>query len=254
MSSLLRQLQQEAKALSHQKRPLFYDHYQQELRYSKELFFGNSLILRCREDVIPFLNDDFGHGVEHSKKVAIESGAIVLAETAGWDLSHGRHLAVLAQLAGLMHDICRLQGEHARQGAELSHTILADYPLSAADRNIIAFAIANHEAFKAAQQAPDDSSHTLGGALYDADKFRWGPDNFATTLWEICDYLEWPLAKIKARFPRGLEVIRSISDTFRTRIGRIYGPEFIDIGLELGGYLYRRLDQENSHPTSSYPT
>ena len=245
MSDILRQMQQEAKDLSNQKRPLFYDHYQQELRYSKELFFGNSLILRCREDVIPFLNDDFGHGVEHSKKVAIESGAIVLGETSGWGLTQARHLSVLAQLAGLMHDICRLQGDHARQGAELSYTILADYPLSSADREMIAFAIANHEAFKTVQKSPDPSTDTLGGALYDADKFRWGPDNFVTTLWEICDYLEWPLEKIKARFPGGLGFVRSISDTFRTRIGRIYGPEFIDIGLELGGYIYRRLDQEN---------
>lgn len=240
---ILQQLRQEARELSQRRRPVFYDHYQDELRYSKEVFFSHSLILRCREDVLPFLNDDFGHGVEHSKKVAIESGAIVLAETGGWDTDLGRHVAVLAQLSGLMHDICRLQGEHAKQGAELSFRILRDYPVTSQDKDMIAFAIANHEAFKANRPAPDFQTDLLNGALYDADKFRWGPDNFVTTLWEICDYLEWPLGKIHERFPQGLDVVRSIADTFRTRTGQIYGPEFIDIGLELGGYLYRRMEQ-----------
>jgi hypothetical protein len=240
---ILQQLRQEARELSQRRRPVFYDHYQDELRYSKEVFFSHSLILRCREDVLPFLNDDFGHGVEHSKKVAIESGAIVLAETGGWDTDLGRHVAVLAQLSGLMHDICRLQGEHAKQGAELSFRILRDYPVTSQDKDMIAFAIANHEAFKANRPASDFQTDLLNGALYDADKFRWGPDNFVTTLWEICDYLEWPLGKIHERFPQGLDVVRSIADTFRTRTGQIYGPEFIDIGLELGGYLYRRMEQ-----------
>ncbi len=243
-NKILQRLRQEAWEISQRKRPAFYDHYQNELRYSKEVFFSHSLILRCREDVLPFLNDDFGHGIEHSKKVAIESGAIVLAETAGWETDLGRHVAVLAQISGLMHDICRLQGEHAKQGAELSFTILQDYPVTQQDKEMIAFAIANHEAFKSNQAAPDATTAIVNGALYDADKFRWGPDNFVTTLWEICDYLEWPLDKIHERFPKGLDVVRSIADTFRTRTGQIYGPEFIDIGLELGGYLYRRMEQE----------
>ena len=111
---ILEQLRQEAREISNRRRPVFYDHYHEELRYSKEVFFSHALVLRCREDVLPFLNDNFGHGVEHSKKVAIESAAIVLGETSGWHSGLGRHLAVMAQLAGLMHDMCRLQGEHAR--------------------------------------------------------------------------------------------------------------------------------------------
>jgi hypothetical protein len=106
---------------------------------------------------------------------------------------------------------------------------------------MVQFAIENHEAFKLERAPPDDLTALVSGALYDADKFRWGPDNFVTTLWEICDYQDWSLERIVDVFPRGLEIIESISETFRTQTGRFYGPEFIDIGLEVGHYLYRRM-------------
>ena len=243
MNNSLEHLKYEAKELKAQNLPRFYDHYAPELAHARETFFDHPLVQRCREDVIPFLHDAYGHGIEHSKNVAIEAAAIVLAETSAWEMAQSRHLMLLSQLAGLLHDTCRLDSDHARQGADLSFKILRDYPLSDGDTEMIAFAIANHEAFKPTVSSADPATDLLSSALYDGDKFRWGPDNFVTTLWEICDYEDWPLEKIIERFPRGLEVVNSISETFRTPTGRIYGPEFIDCGLRMGRHLYRRLRQ-----------
>ena len=243
MIDIYERLKNEAKEYSSKKRPSFYDDFAPELSYSKETFFDHPLILRCSEDVIPFLYDEFGHGIHHSKNVAIEAGSIILAELYQTNLQLGRNLVVLAQIAGLLHDICRLENDHAVQGAYLSLQILKDYPLSDEDKQLISFAIENHEAFKQNSPSPDFKSELLSGALYDADKFRWGPDNFVTTLWEICDYQEWSMGQILERFPQAFEVINSISDTFKTPTGQIYGPEFIQIGLDVGNYIYRRMRQ-----------
>jgi len=52
-------------------------------------------------------------------------------------------------------------------------------------RKYIADAIRNHEAFKETLEAADKEGRLVSDALYDADKFRWGPENFTTTLWTI---------------------------------------------------------------------
>jgi hypothetical protein len=241
MNNILEQLRSEAKNLAAHKSPRFYELCNAQYSYSKETFFTHPLIIRCREDVLPFLNDEFGHGIDHSKKVAIEAGTISMNELGQRDLQLNRHMVILAQIAGLLHDICRLEPEHAQKGAELAKFILRDYPLDQEDKERIAFAIADHEAFKPRQNTGDELTVLLSGALYDADKFRWGPDNFVTTLWEICDYQEWPLEKILSRFPQGMEIIDSISMTFRTNTGQTFGPEFIEIGLEIGHVLYRKI-------------
>lgn len=243
MNNVFAKLQKEAREYSNHKRPSFYEYLAPEHSNSRETFFEHPLMLRCFEDVTPFLDHEFGHGIEHSQNVAIEAGTITLAETKQTNSQANRHLTLLAQISGLLHDICRMEKDHAVQGAKLSFEILKDYPLSDKDKQMISFAIANHEAFKQDSPAPDYSYELLSGALYDADKFRWGPDNFVTTMWEICDYQEWTLDNILERFPNAFEIINSISETFKTPTGQIFGPEFIEIGLELGNYLYRRMKQ-----------
>ncbi len=214
-------------------RPSFYAACEDQMRYCRSVFFDHPLILRLREDVLPFLMDQYGHGIEHSKTVAIEAGAIALAEL-GHDLSRARRLSLLSQLAGLLHDTRRMESRHAAKGAELADIILHDYPLEPEEKQAVAFAVASHEAFTDHEPPGDPDSALVAGALYDADKFRWGPDNFTTTIWEMCDYLELDLDEIARRFPQGVEMIGRIADTFRTETGRRYGPEFIDIGLVLG--------------------
>jgi hypothetical protein len=241
MNEVLQQLKCEARALSAGHQPLFYSRFQSEMSFSQEMFFDNPMVIRCREDVLPFLSDAYGHGIQHAKKVAIEAGAILLTGEGGLTLGQSRHLALLAQLCGLLHDICRLEADHAKRGEELALLILQDYPLSDREKGMIGFSISHHEAFAPVEESGDSHTTLLSGALYDADKFRWGPDNFTTTLWEICDYQEWSLQDVAKRFPLGLEKMQEVLPTFRTEVGRSFGPEFIRIGLILGERLYRRL-------------
>ncbi len=234
-------IKQETKVYASKFNLSFYEHFASEISYARQIFFDHPLILRCAEDVIPFLNDEFGHGIEHSKKVAIDAGTLIIIESFHSDPTMCRHMVILAEICGLLHDICRLEPDHATQGAKLAMKIIEDFPFSDEDRNMIFYAIKNHEAFRPLEKPKNDFFKLLSGALYDADKFRWGPDNFTTTLWEICDYEEWPLEKIIKRFPKGIEIINSISNTFRTNSGQIYGPEFIDVGLKIGNFVYQRL-------------
>jgi hypothetical protein len=228
--------------------PTFYERFSSEYCFSKEIFFDHPLVARCQEDVLPFLNDKYGHGIEHAKKVALDAGAIVLAEARPWGMDQARRLSILVHFCGLLHDTCRLEPNHAQRGGELAVRILNDYPLSDRERRMVAFAIRNHEAFQPRESTQDLQEELLAGALYDADKFRWGPDNFGTTLWEICDYEEWDLDQILAKYPQGVEKIQAVANTFRTEIGRTFGPEFIDLGINLGQRLYLILRQHCSSP------
>jgi hypothetical protein len=240
---ILIRLKNESAALLPESTPTFYRDFEAELAWARETFFTHPLALRCQDDVLPFLNDRYGHGTTHAKKVAIEAGAIALAEGLPLGIMEARHLGLLAILAGLLHDVCRLEGDHAHRGADLALIILRDYPLTDEHRTMVAEAIRCHEAFRDIPLPLDEEARIVAGALYDADKFRWGPDNFVTTLWEICNYQEWDICQIADRFPAGLQMIASIRDTFRTPTGQTYGPEFIDLGLTMGKHLYQKIQQ-----------
>lgn len=250
MNKLLTDLKKEAKAMaSAQPVPVFYRDLETQIEFARDMFFDHPLVIRLQEDVLPFLYDEYAHGVYHSKKVAIEAGAIILREGEDMDGDRVRELVLLAQFCGLLHDSCRLDENHALRGAETSRVILNNYPLSERSKELIAESIARHEAFKPEQPIENDPELALlSGALYDADKFRWGPDNFSTTLWEICDYEDWTVQEIIEKFPKGLEIIKSIESTFRTETGRIYGPEMIAQGINIGSAIYGKLIELSKDP------
>lgn len=250
MNKLLIELKKEAKAMaSAMPVPVFYRDLDTQIEFARDMFFDHPLVIRLQEDVLPFLYDEYAHGVYHSKKVAIEAGAIILKEGEEMDPDRIRELVLLAQFCGLLHDSCRLDTEHALRGAETSRVILKNYPLSERSKDLIAEAIARHEAFKPEQPIENDPElELLSGALYDADKFRWGPDNFSTTLWEICDYEDWTIDEITEKFPKGLEIIKSIESTFRTETGRQYGPEMIAQGISIGSAIYEKLTELAKDP------
>ena len=87
----------------------------------------------------------------------------------------------------------------------------------------------------------------LSDSLYDADKFRWGPDNFTDTLWRMVTFSHMPMSDFITHYPKGLEGLSRIRDTFRTPTGKIYGPEFIDLGLAIGKKLYEVILAEYAH-------
>jgi hypothetical protein len=48
------------------------------------------------------------------------------------------------------------------------------------------------------------------------------------------------------RFPEGMVGISGIKKTFRTETGKIYGPEFIELGLKIGEKIYQFLKERFS--------
>jgi hypothetical protein len=174
--------------------------------------------------------------------VAVDSGALVLIEEGGKvPDARVRRLIFLAHLAGIFHDICRTETEHAERGAQEVKKLLPSFSLQDGECADITDAIRNHEAFRPYPNRTGCASQLLSDVLYDADKFRWGPDNFTETLWAMILPRGIPLKALLPRFLPKLEGIRRIRDSFRTPTGREYGPDFIDRGLTIGKRLHAAL-------------
>jgi len=188
-------------------------------------------------------DEQYGHGLKHLEKVATDAGVIVQRECErnGSSPRQTRRALFLALLASLLHDIQRRVADHARKSAEVAAEILADFPLEDCEREWVVGSIRNHEAFVEPTPAGCPEGQLLSDALYDADKFRWGADNFTDTLWDMITPEDTPMRVLLAHFPKGIEGIERISSTFRSRTGVEYGPEFIEIGLEIGWKLYEEL-------------
>jgi hypothetical protein len=221
--------------------PLFYREHRQEISLSDALFPTESIIAQIL-DIIDVSGCYPGHGLTHVRKVAIDAGALILVEMESFaqDAST-RRMVLLAHIAGLLHDICRKEKNHAERGAKEAQRILEGFPLESDERMAIAGAIENHEAFRPFRMDGEPTARLLSDALYDADKFRWGPDNFTETLWAMTAPRAVPLADLLPRFAVGMEGIAKIKTTFRTAAGRMYGPDFIDRGLEIGRRLHAEL-------------
>lgn len=247
MNKIFQTLKQEAKKIAQQNLPSFYSTFSREYNQAKNFFFDHPLIYRLREDVLPFILDSFGHGIEHAKKVALDASTLILIEGKKMPSDLLKKAFLLTQMAGLLHDICRTEKEHAQKGAELSLEILADYPLSQEDKEIIYLAIKDHEAFRPRENLKNDLAKIVSAALYDGDKFRWGPDNFTTTIWSICTYNEWKVEELKQRIPKALQLMEEIKDTFRTPTGINFGPEIVDCGVLIGKHIYQTLIRLENH-------
>lgn len=224
-------------------KPHFYEKCREELSTSRRVFETDTTVLRCLEVISGGLGDNYGHGLSHATKVAIEAGALALRERQRLrfcDPSTDR-IAVLALLSGLLHDTCRGEKDHAKKGAAAAGPILDLLLVSETEKTCITAAIANHEAFVEPTLSSSVYAQTLSDALYDADKFRWGPDNFTITLWEMLRSRPMPMAAVIQHFPKGMEGILRIKDTFRSETGKSFGPEFIDLGLKIGDEIYRFL-------------
>ncbi len=70
--------------------------------------------------------------------------------------------------------------------------ILKTLSVDERSRSYISYAIRNHEAFKAVCDLDDAAGCMVSDALYDADKFRWGPENFTGTLWIMVEDHQTP--------------------------------------------------------------
>ena len=169
------------------------------------------------------LEDDFGHGLIHAVKVSHDAGTLMVIEArqSGYDEDPLSRLVCLVQTAGLLHDIKRKTKDHSSHAAAHAKKLLRKYPFSAEEIKNICAAIQNHEAFKDPLEAGSPEAELISNCLYDADKFRWGPDNFHDTLWDMVSYFNPPLAKFMDGYPQGMEKLKTIKTTFRTVTGKI---------------------------------
>ncbi len=225
--------------------PRFYESCAGELERSRALYHQSPLVSQCRILVAGELSKNPSHGADHAEKVAVEAGALTFAEGTRIGLEEflTKEAATLAQLAGLLHDIRRGDEDHARSGAQAATALLDSFSLSLEYRQYVVKAIANHEAFIEPQAMDSAIGSLVSDTLYDADKFRWGPDNFITTLWEMLRFARASVVALIPRFQEGMAGISRIRSTFRSSAGRVYGPEFIDLGLEIGNKIYQFLQE-----------
>jgi len=225
--------------------PGFYDHFAIQHRRSKELFFTSPLIGQSKADLLPLFKNEarVTYAIEHAKKVAIDAGTLVLIEGQGWSMQHIKRLALLAQIAGLFHDVCRHETEHAPKSAEYARQVLKNYPLCEREKDIIAFAIKNHETSLPEIKREDHAYQCVSNAVYDADKFRWGPDIVNTTLWEICTHNTCSQEEIPVHFSDSIQKIQAIRSTFRTRTGQVYGPQFVEQGITIASHIHTNLQK-----------
>lgn len=223
--------------------PRFYLEKKGEIEASRRLF-RDAPMVKAGLKIVEDRPDRIGHGLTHVRKVAVEAGAIVIIELNGTTSKEDvERKVLLAHLAGILHDIKRKEPEHAKRGAEEAGRILEKFDLEERERLGIVEAIGNHEAFKPARPLDDPSLKIISDALYDADKFRWGPDNFTETVWLMVAPRKIPILSLLKRFDGSLKGIERIKDTFRTPTGREYGPDFICRGLEIGRRVFEALER-----------
>lgn len=223
-------------------RPSFYENHAHLLRRSENALSSHEVIRKCRT----YLDEsqlECAHGLCHCEAVARDAGVIVLLESAeaGMGIEETGHLFITAIIAGLLHDIKRKEQDHAVKGSIESEKILTKIGVGLRDRQYIADAIRNHEAFQETFDREDIAGRMVSDALYDADKFRWGPENFSVTLWLMVTARNTPLESLHQNFREKMKGIEKIKETFRTATGKRYGPEFIDQGIIIGNAIYAEM-------------
>jgi len=224
--------------------PSFYSEHASFIRRSEEMLKEHELVRQCRA----YLDEsqlECAHGLCHCEAVARDAGAIVLAEGRRLSITQStiEPIFLAALIAGLLHDIKRREQDHAIQGSLEAERILSTLGVEERSRSYISYAIRNHEAFKATCDLDDKAGCMVSDALYDADKFRWGPENFSITLWIMVTAHNTPMDALHRTFKEKMKGIEKIKETFRTDTGKRYGPEFIDQGLGIGNAIYNELTE-----------
>jgi len=214
--------------------PAFYRDKERQITGSRDRLSRSDQV-RFARDLILERGGAFGHGFLHAERVAIEAGAIIYSELGfGGD---GDRLVDGVLVAGYLHDLRRDEKNHPERAAEEVREIFRDR-LGERVLDMVVFAIRGHEAFKDRLLVDDAEFMLCADALYDADKFRWGPDNFTETLWNMAESMKIDISAVMGHYEKGIKGIIRIKDTFRTETGRKYGPGFIDAGLKIGEELY----------------
>ncbi len=223
-------------------RPLFYLQNTDSVTRSEDMLRTDELIRKCHSH-LDESKLECAHGLGHCEAVARDAGAIVLVEGSRQSIARAKiqPLVTAAIIAGLLHDIKRREMDHAVQGSIEAENILKTLSVDERSRSYIAYAIRNHEAFKATCDLDDKEGCMVSDALYDADKFRWGPENFTNTLWLMVEANGTQPEALHRTFKEKMKGIEKIKETFRTETGKRYGPEFIDQGITIGNAIFEEM-------------
>lgn len=227
--------------------PGFYRRFPRAVASSRRMLNTHPEILKLHAFVKQHLEDDFGHGLKHSEKVALDAGTLMILECSREDSSQKDDVerkVIIVQSAALLHDIKRKEQNHAKQGAAYALEALQSFAFSEVEVADICRAIGNHTAFKLCLPIDSAEGALVSDCLYDADKFRWGPDNFTDTIWEMVSLYNPPLTQFMRHYPEGMETLARIKSTFRTATGKKHGPQFIDLGLAIGREIYKMIETE----------
>lgn len=226
--------------------PDFHHDYATAVIYSRKILETNPILAKVRRFVTKNLDNDFGHGLDHAIKVTLDAGALMFIESkiAGYSDSFCNRRVIIVQCAGLLHDIKRKDEDHSSAGAAFAREVLKDCSFLPEELDDICIAIKNHEAFKTTVETKTPEGKLVSDCLYDADKFRWGPDNFTDTFWEMISYTNPPFSEFIALYPKGMESLHKIKQTFRSETGKKYGPRFIDIGIAIGEELFEIIKKD----------
>ncbi len=224
-------------------RPLFYIQNTDSVTCSEDMLRTDELIRKCHSH-LDESKLECAHGLGHCEAVARDAGAIVLVEGRRQSIAQTKiqPLFTAAIIAGLLHDIKRREMDHAVRGSIEAENILKALSVDERSRSYIAYAIRNHEAFKATCDLDDEEGCMVSDALYDADKFRWGPENFTGTLWLMVEANHTPPEALHRNFREKMIGIERIKETFRTETGKQYGPEFIDQGITIGNAIFEEMN------------
>ncbi len=222
--------------------PSFYTVHKNELDISYSNLSNNKMLHKCHSH----LNETRlhpAHGIAHCEKVAAEAGAIILIESSNnnYHSSQIERMLLSVQISGLLHDIKRIEKDHTIAGSIEAERILKDFDIEENYKRYITAAIRNHEAFKEVISSEDETARIVSDSLYDADKFRWGPDNFTTTLWLITESTGTSPEELYSIFEEKMRGIKAIKNTFRSETGKRYGPEFIDMGIRIADEIYNEM-------------
>jgi len=223
-------------------RPAFYEQHGPLIRGVDDRLMTDDIIHRCRA----YLDEsqlECAHGLCHCETVARDAGALILIEAPvrGINNADALDLSLIGELAGLLHDIKRKEKDHAILGSIEADRILVELGMKEKERSYITEAIKNHEAFKKPTDSTDPAGRLVSDALYDADKFRWGPENFSSTLWLMVAAHNTPIETLHMTFKEQMRIIETVRGTFRTKTGRRYGPEIIDQGITIGNAIYEEM-------------
>ncbi|GBE02680.1 hypothetical protein BMS3Bbin06_00477 [bacterium BMS3Bbin06] len=224
--------------------PEFYQKYAADIRLSERILRNSILTKQCINH-LNLTQETMGHGFDHSIAVAVDAGAIVNIEGTGMGIPEGRlkDLIVASHVAGLLHDIKRGEEDHAVEGSKEAGRFLDGFGMEDWLKRYVVVAIRNHEAFGSVVTPDDEFGALVSNALYDADKFRWGVDNFTVTVWEMLEAGNKKLKEFIRNYNKSLEYIEKVKGTFRTETGKKYGPEIIDKGLQVGRMLYSDIEK-----------